>query len=70
MSLKSAEQLNKNLKSNFINFDFQIWAVENTGTKLFKILNSKKTQYPNISILDIGKVRRYVNENSRPNPAD
>ena len=57
LTMKSLDRLNRNLKANFIAYDVQIWAVSYTNTKLLQILQNKKTQYSNIKILDIRKVR-------------
>ena len=57
LSLKSKERLNKNLKSNFINYDFQIWVIDENSPKLNRLLEEFRIQYPNIEITNITEVQ-------------
>ena len=57
LSLKSKERLNKNLKSNFINYDNQIWITDENAIKLPRILEEYKAQYPNIKISNMKEIK-------------
>ena len=58
LSLKSSERLERNIKSNFGLYDTQIWAIEDL--RLFSALSDNKRQYPNIIIINIEEVKKYV----------
>ena len=57
LSLKSRARLNKNAKSNFINYDVQIWVVGDNSSRLSRQLEEFKRQYPNIKITTISEVK-------------
>ena len=63
LTLKAKDRLVKNIGSNFLNFDIQIWILED-NPKLIKIINENKLQYPNIEILEIKEVKNYVKTNT------
>ena len=63
LTLKAKDRLVKNISSNFLNFDIQIWILED-NPKLIKIINENKLQYPNIEILEIKEVKNYVKTNT------
>ena len=50
LTLKSKERLESNIKSNFLQYDTQIWVVGGSVPKITKIL--KNSQYENIKIID------------------
>jgi hypothetical protein len=56
LSLKAKDRLEKNIKSNFLKYDIQIWVVNNYSLKLVRILKEFKEQYPNIKITTIKEV--------------
>jgi hypothetical protein len=60
LSLKSKVRLNKNAKSNFINYDVQIWVVGENSPKLSRLLNEFKIQYPNIEITNTTEVKNGI----------
>ena len=60
LSLKSKVRLEKNIKSNFIKYDIQIWITDESGTKLARILENYKTSYPNIEITNIEEVKNGI----------
>lgn len=64
LTLKAKDRLEKNIKSNFLNFDIQIWVLED-NPKLLKIIQQNKIQYPNIEIIEIKEVKNYVANNYR-----
>lgn len=63
LTLKAKDRLEKNINSNFLNFDIQIWILEN-NSKLYKLINKNKLQYPNIEIIEIKEVKNYVKNNT------
>lgn len=63
LTLKAKDRLEKNIKSNFLNFDIQIWILED-NPKLVKIINNNKLQYPNIQTIEIKEVKKYVANNN------
>lgn len=63
LTLKAKDRLEKNIRSNFLNFDIQIWILED-NPKLVKIINNNKLQYPNIQTIEIKEVRNYVANNN------
>jgi len=60
LSLKSKARLEKNIKSNFLKYDVQVWVTDERGTKLIRILEDFKTPYPNIQITNIKEVQNNV----------
>jgi len=60
LSLKSKTRLEKNIKSNFLKYDVQVWVTDESGTKLTRILESFKTPYPNIEITNVKEVQNNV----------
>ena len=57
LSLKSKARLEKNIKSNFLTYDIQIWITGESGAKLVRILEGFKTSYPNIEITNVREVQ-------------
>ena len=51
LSLKSKERIEKNIASNFLNYDKQIWMIRKSNKKIEKILLDNITKYPNLHIL-------------------
>ena len=63
LSLKDKEKLAKNIKANFIDYDFQIWIVPKNDTHIRKGLKSAMDAHPNIAeVIDIESVREYVKQ--------
>ena len=62
LSLKSKDRLERNIKENFLAYDVQIWVVGEGVPKVNKILEDNKIQYPNIEIVDMEGVKKYVSE--------
>lgn len=70
LSIKSKARLDKNIQSNFLKYDVQIWIIGDNDTKLARILKSVKTTYPNIKITNVSEVKsndffRNIKENSK-----
>ena len=60
LSLKSKARLEKNIKSNFLKYDVQIWITDENGGKLIRILESYKTAYPNIEISNVKEIQNGI----------
>ena len=45
LSLKSISRLEKNINSNFLSYDFQIWVIDEHTLKLSRLLDNFKTKY-------------------------
>ena len=56
LTLKSKDRFENNIKNNFLYYERQIWVVPDLNTKIADILNSNKSQYPNIEILELSEV--------------
>lgn len=50
-SLKNATLLERNIKENYLNYEKQLWIIKKEHTRLFKLLDKFKTEYPNIEII-------------------
>ena len=61
LSIKSKARLEKNIKSNFMKYDTQIWITDEIGSpngnKLSCILENYKTPYPNIEISNVKEIK-------------
>ena len=57
LSLKSKARLEKNIKSNFLVYDVQLWITGEDTPKLIRLLENFKIQYPNIEITNIMEVK-------------
>lgn len=62
LTLKSKDRLEKNINSNFLNYDIQLWILEDTP-KLIRTMKENKSRYPNIEIIEIKEVKNYVRNN-------
>lgn len=62
LTLKAKNRLEKNINSNFLSYDIQIWILED-NPKLIRLLKKHQLQYPNIEIKEIKEVRNYVRNN-------
>ena len=61
LTFKSKEKFEKNIRNNFLTYDVQIWVV-GTDPRIEAFLNEAKTEYPNIEIMDMEGVKKYVSE--------
>ena len=53
--------MEKNIKRNFIEFDYQIWVTLASDTKIRKVLRDNMKTYPSISeIIELEEVRNYI----------
>ena len=60
LSLKSKARLEKNIKSNFMKYDIQIWITDQNKTKLLHILEGYQVTYPNIEITNVKEVQNDI----------
>jgi len=60
LSSKSKARLEKNIKSNFLKYDLQIWITDENALKLSRILEEYQTQYPNIEITNVEEVKNGI----------
>ena len=56
LSLKSRARLEKNIKANFLQYDVQVWVLDEHGAKLKRILQEFKTEYPNMKISSVKEI--------------
>ena len=65
LSLKSKARLENNIKSNFLEYDAQIWITDKSMAKLIRTLEGFKIAYPNIEITNIKEIQnndfRFIN---------
>ena len=57
LSLKSIARLEKNIKSNYLAYDFQIWVIGESTPKLPSLLEEFKKEYDNIIITSMKEIR-------------
>jgi hypothetical protein len=57
LSLKNKDRLEKNIKQDFMNYDFTYWVVTDKENKIAQIIEQNRTIYPNIEILELQKIK-------------
>lgn len=57
LSLKALTRLKNIVKQNFLDYYMQLYFIEGSNTKLLKILQGLKEQYPNIHILNLDEIK-------------
>lgn len=57
LSLKNKDRLEKNIKQDFMNYDFTYWVVTDRENKIAQIIEQNRTIYPNIEILELQKIK-------------
>lgn len=60
LTLKNTTKLEKNVKRNFIEFDWQYWVVEDSHSKLVNCLQEYQKRYPNMKIINLKEVQTFV----------
>ena len=60
LTLKAKGRFEKNIKDNFLNYDYQTWVVPNSKVKIRQILDNQSSKYPNIEIIELEEVSSYV----------
>ena len=58
LSLKSKARLEKNIKANFLQYDVQVWVLDEHGVKLKRMLQEFKAEYPNMKITSIKELMK------------
>lgn len=67
LTLKATTRFEKNVKSNFLTYDYQNWVVPHSKIKIKTLLEKYSNTYPNITILELEEVTDYVrNLSSHP----
>ena len=70
LSLKSKARLEKNIKSNFLKYDIQVWVTDENGAKITRILEGHKITYPNIEITNVKEIQnaifRFIKPDNKP----
>ena len=61
LTLKSKEKFEKNIKNNFLTYENQIWIV-GADPRITTFLDDSKMEYPNIEIIEMEGVKKYVSE--------
>lgn len=59
-SLKAKDRLEKNIESNYLNYDKQMWFVNANETKLCRLLKEAQERYSNIMVYDLKDVTAFV----------
>lgn len=60
-SLKSKERLFKNIKDNYLTYDYQVWFISDTIPKLHRLMIEAQNTYSNITIKILSEVLRELN---------
>lgn len=60
LSLKARTRLEKNIQSNFSNYDTQLWIVPDRHSKISAILEEQSRIYPNIQIIELSEVKKHA----------
>lgn len=57
LSLKNKDRLEKNMKQDFMNYDFTYWVVTDKENKIAQIIEQNRTIYPTIEILELREIK-------------
>ena len=57
LSLKNKDRLEKNIKQDFMNYDFTYWVVTDRENKIAQIIEQNRTIYPTIEILELREIK-------------
>lgn len=57
LSLKNKERLEKNIKQDFVNYDFAYWVVPDIESKIAQIVVKNRIAYPTIGILELSEIK-------------
>ena len=60
LTQKSNTRFEANIKSNFLEYDKQLWIVPDMSIKIARFLEASKTSYPNIEVLELSEVKNHV----------
>ena len=62
LSLKSKDRFENIIKTNFLEYDKQIWIVPDIDNKIAKTLKKSKTTYTNIEIIELSQVQEKMED--------
>ena len=62
LSQKEKSRLTKNIKDNYMNFDFQNWIIPKNKVKIYEMVSDISKQYNNVQILDLEVVQEFVKQ--------
>lgn len=57
LSLKNKDRLEKNIRQDFMNYDFTYWVVTDKENKIAQIIEQNLTAYPSIEILELREIK-------------
>ena len=57
LSLKNKERLEKNIKQDFVNYDFSFWVVPDIECKIAQIVVKNRIAYPTMEILELREIK-------------
>lgn len=57
LSLKNKERLEKNIKQDFVNYDFSFWVVPDIECKIAQIVVKNRIAYPTMEILNLREIK-------------
>lgn len=60
LSLKARTRLEKNIQSNFSNYEKQLWIVPDRHSKISTILEEQSRIYPDIQIIELSEVKKHA----------
>ena len=60
LSLKAKTRLEKNIQSNFSNYDKQLWIVPDRHSKIATILQEQSRIYPDIELINLEGVKKHA----------
>ena len=61
IALKSKERLEKNIRTNYMDYDFQYWVLGD-NPKLNGLIKGFQGEYSNLNAIKLGEVINYINE--------
>lgn len=60
LSIKKKDTLDKNIKDNYLKYDFQKWIIPNDRVKISEYVLEASNKYPNIEMIPLDTVKEYV----------
>ncbi len=57
LSLKNKDRLEKNIKQDFVNYDFTYWVVPDIESKIAQIVVKNRIAYPTMEILELREIK-------------
>ena len=59
---KPKDRFQKNVKNNFLSYDYQVWVISKNSIKINQLLTSFQAEYSNIYVLYLEEVSDFVSE--------